>query len=139
MTSNEPVADPVLTVVINGQAVIEYDRRKPLAARQQLFLDRMDRDMDDGIGLDGQHEASPDLLARARFVANNLLQALESENDSVAAATCAYLAVRLPELKQVCADMKQDGQMHIDLVFDKPHVPSQTVQFVQPRGKNELH
>ena len=138
MTSHEPVADPVLTVVINGQAVIEYDRRKPLAPRQQSFLARMDRDMDSGIGMDGQQEASPDLLARARFVANSLLQALEVENDSVAAATCAYLAVRLPELKQVRAD-KKDGQMHIDLVFDKPHVPTQTVQFVQPRGRSELH
>jgi len=139
MTNPEPALDPMLTVVVNGQAVIEYDRRKPLAPRQQLFLDRMDQDMDGGISLSGKQEAPPDLLARARFVANSLLQALETENDSVAAATCAYLAVRLPGLKQVCADKKLDGQLHIDLVFDKPHVPTQTVQFVQPRGKNDLH
>jgi hypothetical protein len=138
MASNEPVTDPVLTVVINGQAVIEYDRRKPLAPRQQSFLERMDRDMDRGIGLDGDRDASPDLLARARFVANSLLQALAAENDSVAAATCAYLALRLPELKQVRADQK-DRRTNIDLVFDKPHVPTQTVQFVPARGKNELH
>jgi len=139
MTDHEPVTDAVLTVVMNGQAVIEYDRRKPLVQRQQLFLDRMDRDMDNGIDLDGQEKTSPDLLVRARFVANSLLQALEAENDSVAAATCAYLAVRLPGLKQVCADRQKDGQLHIDLVFDKPHVPAQTVQFVQPRGKSDLH
>jgi hypothetical protein len=138
MTSNELFTDPVLTVVINGEAVIEYDRRKPLAPRQQSFLDRMDRDMDSGIGLHDQREAPPDLLSRARFVANSLLQALAAENDSVAAATCAYLAVRLPELKQVRADRK-DGQTHIDLVFDKPHVPTQTVQFVKPHGRNALH
>jgi hypothetical protein len=134
MTSHEPV----LTVVINGQAVIEYDRRKPLALRQQSFLDRMDRDMDSGIGLDDYRGVSPDQMARARFVANSLLQALEKENDSVAAATCAYLALRLPELKQVRAD-KKDGQMHIDLVFDKPFVPDQTVQFLKTRDSNELH
>lgn len=134
MTSN----DPVLTVVINGEAVIEYDRRKPLAPRQQSFLDRMDRDMDSGIGLDSHPGTSPDQMVRARFVASSLLQALEDENDGVAAATCAYLAMRLPELKQVRAD-KRDGQMHVDLVFDKPHVPTQTVQFVKPRGGNELH
>lgn len=138
MTSNDPVIDPVLTVVVNGQAVIEYDRRKLLAPRQQLFLDRMDQDMDGGIGLDGNTGSSPDLLARARFVANSLLQALESENDSVAAASCAYLAMRLPELKQVRAD-SNDGQLHIDLVFDTPYVPVQTVQFIKPPGKNELH
>ena len=139
MASNEPVDGPVLTVVMDGQAVIEYDRSKPLASRQRLFLDHMDRDMDSGFNLDGRQEASPDLLTRARFVATSLVQALEAQNDSVAAATCAYLAVRLPDLKQVCADKKKDGQIHIDLVFDKPHVPTQTVQFIQPRGKNELH
>jgi len=46
MASNEPVDGPVLTVVMDGQAVIEYDRSKPLASRQRLFLDHMDRDMD---------------------------------------------------------------------------------------------
>ena len=138
MTGNEPAADPMLTVVVNGEAVIEYDRRKPLAPRQALFLDRMDLDMDSGIGPENQRAAPPDLMARARFVANSLFEALDAQNDSVAAATCAYLAQRLPELKQVCADQK-DGQTHIELVFDKPHVPIQTVQFVRPRDKHELH
>lgn len=138
MTSNEPVDGPMLTVVMNGQAVIEYDRRKPLASRQRLFLDHMDRDMDSGFNLDGRQEASPDLLTRARFVATSLVQALEAQNDSVAAATCAYLAVRLPELKQVRADNKE-GQVHIDLVFDEPHVQTQTVHFVRPDGGSGLH
>jgi hypothetical protein len=138
MASNELLIDPMLTVVINGEAVIEYDRRKPLDPRQQLFLDRMDRDMDSGVNLDGHLESSPDFLVRARFVANSLIEALDVQNDGAAAATCAYLAMRLPELKQVRAD-KKDGRMHIDLVFDRPHVPAQTVQFVQLRGKDNLH
>lgn len=138
MASNELEIDPMLTVVINGEAVIEYDRRKPLDPRQQMFLDRMDRDMDSGVNLDGHLESSPDSLARARFMANSLIEALGAQNDGAAAATCAYLALRLPELKQIRADMK-DGQMHIDLIFDRPHVPVQTVQFVRPRGKDELH
>lgn len=138
MTSNEPVDGPMLTVVMNGQAVIEYDRRKPLASRQRLFLDHMDRDMDRGFSLGGRQEVSPDLLTRARFVATSLLEALEAENDSVAAATCTYLALRLPGLKQVRADRK-DGQLHIDLVFDQPHVQTQTVHFVRPDGGSGLH
>ena len=138
MASNEPVDAPMLTVVMDGQAVIEYDRRKPLASRQRLFLDHMDRDMDSGFNLDGRQEASPDLVTRARFVATSLVQALEAQNDSVAAATCAYLALRLPALKQVRADRK-DGQVHIDLVFDEPHVPTQTVHFVRPDGGSGLH
>jgi len=138
MTSHEPETDPMLTVVVNGEAVIEYDRRKPLAPRQALFLDRMDMDMDSGIGPEDQRGTSPDLMMRARFVANSLFEALDAQNDSVAAATCAYLAQRLPELRQVCADQK-DGQTRIELVFDRPHVPTQTVQFVRPRDKSELH
>jgi len=138
MASNELEIGPMLTVVINGEAVIEYDRRKPLDPRQQLFLDRMDLDMDNGVYLDGRLESSPDFLARAQFMANSLIEALSMQNDSTAAATCAYLALRIPELKQVRAD-KKDGQMHIDLIFDRPHVPVQTVQFVRPHGKDELH
>lgn len=138
MTSQEPLEGPKLTVVMNGQSMIEYDRHKPLASRQRLFLDHMDRDMDAGFSLDGKLETSPDLLARARFVANSLVEALVAENESVAAATCAYLALRLPELKQVRVDEK-DGQMHIDLVFDKPHVSAQTVHFDRPKGGNGLH
>lgn len=138
MTRDTPVSDPVLTVVMNGQAVIEYDRNKLLASRQRLFLDHMDRDMDSGFSLDGRQENSPDLLTRARFVATSLAEALETENDSVAAATCAYLALRLPDLKQVRADRK-DGQMHIDLVFDQAHVPTQTVHFTRPDGSSGLH
>jgi hypothetical protein len=138
MTSHELETDPMLTVVVNGEAVIEYDRRKPLAPRQAMFLDRMDMDMDSGIGPEDQRGTSPDLMMRARFVANSLFEALDAQNDSVAAATCAYLAQRLPELRQVCADQK-DGQTHIELVFDRPHVPTQTVQFVRPRDKSGLH
>lgn len=138
MTNNEVDVGSMLTVVVNGEAAIEYDRRKPLAAHQRLYLDRMDRNMDNGFHLDGQHLASPDPLARARFTATSLVQALEAGNDGLAAATCAYLALRLPELKQVRVQTKE-GQTHIDLVFDKPHVPTQTVQFTRPGGGNGLH
>ena len=138
MKNNEADTGSMLTVVVNGEAVIEYDRRKPLAAHQRLYLDRMDRNMDNGFHLDGQHLASPDSLARARFTATSLVQALEAGNDGLAAATCAYLALRLPELKQVRVQTKE-GQTHIDLVFDKPHVPTQTVQFTRPGGGGGLH
>ena len=138
MKNPEAEISSILTVVVNDQAVIEYDRRKPLAARQRLYLDHMDRDMDSGFPIDGQHQSAPDLRMRAQFVATSLVQALESGNDSVAAATCSYLAVRMPELKQVRAQTK-DQQLHIDLVFDKAHVPAQTVQFTLPNGKNGLH
>lgn len=140
MTMNEmpDSADALLAVVVNGQSVLEYDRRKPLPARQKLFLDHMDRDMDGGIALDGRHIARPDPMMRARFVANHLLQAVESGDDNLAAAACTYLAVRLPGLKQVRAD-RQNGQQHIDLVFDQPYVPVQAVRFVRPDKSRKPH
>lgn len=138
MTKNEAEENPILTVVVNDQAVLEYDRRKPLAARQRLYLDHMDRDMDNGVPLEGRHQPAPDLRTRAQFVATSLLQALETGNDGVAAATCSYLAVRLPDLKQVRAHSNA-GQLVIDLVFDQAYVPTQTVQFTRPGGKKGLH
>lgn len=124
-------AEAVLTVVVNGQPALQYDRRKPLAARQRLFLDHMDRDMDAGLTLNGDRIERPDLPTRARFVALSLLDALDAGNDGLAAATCAYLAMRLPELKQVRLD-RREGQAHIDLVFDEHYVPTHTVQFIKP-------
>jgi len=140
MTTSEILnaAEALLAVVINGQSVLEYDRRKPLPARQNLFLDHMDQDMDAGITLDGQRIAQPDPMRRAQFVANHLVQAAESGDENLAAAACAYLAVRLPGLKQVRAD-RMDGQLHIDLVFDKPYAPVQTVQFVRPDKSRKPH
>jgi len=140
MTTRETLNpdDALLAVVVDGQSVLEYDRRKPLPARQQLFLDHMDRDMDTGITLDGQHIVQPDPMMRARFVANHLLQATENGDDKLAAAACTYLAVRLPGLKQVRAD-RMDGQLHIDLVFDKPYAPVQAVQFVHLDKSRKPH
>jgi hypothetical protein len=140
MNQNSPQENnsPILTVVINGQPVIEYDRRKPLVSHQRLFLDRMDRDMDAGIAVEGERVVQPDLATRARFVASSLIEAAENGNDSVAAATCSWLALRLPDLKQVRAD-SQDGRLHIDLVFDKPYVPVQTVQFPRPDKPGKPH
>lgn len=127
-----------LTVVINGQAVIEYDRQKPLAPRQRLFLDHMDRDMDAGVTLDGERVTGPDLLTRARFVTLSLVQAAGGGNDGVAAAICAWLALRLPELKQVRA-VHQSDRVHIDLVFDEAHAPTHTLQLVRPDPARKPH
>jgi hypothetical protein len=133
-----PDAEAVLTVVVNGQPALQYDRRKPLAARQRLFLDHMDRDMDAGITLNGERIGEPDLPTRARFVAISLLDALDAGNDGLVAATCAYLALRLPELKQVKLDRHQ-GQTRLDLVFDQDYVPTQTLQFIKPGGPGKPH
>ena len=122
-----------LAVVLNGTLQLEYHRDKPLPEVQRLYLDRMDQIMDNGIELGGIQIAAPDQLQRAQFVASGLIQSLHDDNESLAAASCAYLATRIPELRQVKASEAND-QRSIDLVFDKDYVPEQTIKFVKPES-----
>ena len=117
-----------LVVVINGQAVIEYDRNKRLPGHQREFLDKMDMDMQAGIELGGERIANPDLQSRAKYVAIHLINAIVNEHDSMIAATCAYLANRLPDLKQIKAN-EQNEEFSFDLVFDQDYNNAVNVEF----------
>lgn len=122
-----------LTIVLNGQAVVEYDRDKPLPQHQQSYLDKMDAELDKGLQLGGENYQDPNRHQRAQFVALQLFQALEANNDAVIAASCAYLATRLPDLKQVVGK-NIEGQTGVacDLVFDQPYRQEATLQFMKP-------
>ncbi|WP_297528444.1 hypothetical protein [Thiohalobacter sp.] len=122
-----------LVVAIDGVSQLEYDRTRPLAPQQQAALEAMDRRMDGGIRLAGLEVPEPDPLQRARFVAEQLVAAIDTEQEALAAATLAWLANRLPELRQVAVRHSAAGRV-IDLVFDRDHVPEQTVQFHRPGG-----
>ncbi len=122
-----------LTVVLNGESQLEYDRAKDLADDQRGYLDRMDAKMDAGIELAGRTLPSPDALQRAQFVALQLLQAVQSGDEGMAAATCTYLAVRIPELKQVRGVVKE-GESSLDLVFDQDYAPELKLNFVTPEA-----
>ena len=117
-----------LVVVINGQAVVEYDRNKRLPGHQREFLDKMDADMDQGININGEIIPEPDLKARAKYVAMHLINAIVNENDGMIAALSAYLANRLPELKQIKAN-EQNDEFSFDLVFDQEYSNAVNVQF----------
>ena len=122
-----------LVVVINDVAHLEYDRSKALPDAQRRYLDRMDRDMDRGIDVGSERIAAPDRMQRAQFVALSLIGAVQNGNDALAAAACAWLADRLPELQQVRA-LVQDQGTAVDLVFDKPYVKEQKISFVRPEN-----
>lgn len=107
-----------LVVTLNGQPVVEYDRNKRLPGHQRQFLDRMDQDMDAGVQVGDEWYAEPDMNQRAKFVAMHLVQALVKDDEQTIAATCAYLANRLPELKQVKA-IEQGDSFFMDLIFDR--------------------
>ncbi|VAW74344.1 hypothetical protein MNBD_GAMMA15-1341 [hydrothermal vent metagenome] len=119
---------PTLTVVIDGQPHLEYDRGKTLPTQQLAYLDRMDLKMDEGVALGGETVAQPDRLQRAQFVALHLLEAMQDGDDALIAASCAYLANRLPDLHQVKASLN-GGAVSAELVFDEAYTKEVAVDF----------
>lgn len=120
---------PKLTVVINGDSILEFDRNQPLPGRQREYLDLMDTKMAAGIKLGDDHISKPNTLQCAQFVANSLIHALQEDNDSLATAMCSYLAKRIPDLKQVKAQTKND-EISIELVFDRSYETAQQEQTI---------
>lgn len=118
----------MLAVLLNGIAQLEYDRDKPLPHHQAAYLDRMDTKMNAGILVEDATIENPDIYQRARFVAANLLGAMKSDDEEMTAALCTWLAIRLPDLKQV--KMDEDGdRVSIDLVFDEEYSKQTAVSF----------
>lgn len=120
-----------LVVALDGVSQLEYQRGKPLEPEQREYLERLDRRMDAGIDIGGRRIEQPDPLQRAQFIALQLLQAVQDGNEPVAAATCAYLANRIPDLKQVRGTTR-GGLLAFDLVFDKAYAKEIKVEFVRP-------
>ena len=118
----------MMAVFLDGIAQLEYDRDKLMPDHQAAYLDKMDTKMDAGIFLDGQTIANPDLNQRTRFAAANLAAALKNNDESVAAAMCSYMAIRMPELKQVKIE-DDDGEISIELIFDEEYRKQVAVDF----------
>jgi hypothetical protein len=118
----------MMAVFLNGIAQLEYDRDRPLPDHQVVYLEKMDTRMDAGILVGEETIERPDVNQRAGFVAANLLHAIKSDNESMAAALCSYLATRLPELKQVRFD-ENEGDVAIELIFDQGYRKQVAVDF----------
>lgn len=125
----------VLVAVVDGEPVVEYDRDVALPENQCQYLEMMDGKMEMGIPLGQGNVFAPDQEQKAQFVATQLFMALESENEQLIAASMAYLATRLPELKQVSSKEK-DGEKQISLIYDREFTPPQTINFVKPENLN---
>jgi hypothetical protein len=123
--------DNIMAVLLNGIAQIEYDRDKLLPAHQAAYLDKMDTTMDQGILVGNETVRNPDLNQRAQFAAANLVHALKTDDEAMAAAMCSYLAIRLPELKQVRIE-EVAGEMAVELVFDQEYRRQVAVTFTPP-------
>ena len=119
-----------MVVLLNGEAMFEYDRSISLPENQQQYLDRMDQKMDGGIVLGNETIENPDQQQRAQFVAFTLLNAIKNDDEAVIAAMNSYLATRYPDLKQVKADIDKDnGKVMFDLIFDQEHKNQVKVSF----------
>lgn len=124
-----------LVAVLEGESQVEYDRTRSLPEQQLKYLDKMDEKMDEGIPQGAGHIFAPDIQQKAQFVANQLIHAIRTEDEQLAAATLAYLANRLPDLLQVVAEEK-DGETTIKLIYDREYAPAQPVQFIKPDHLN---
>ena len=127
----------LLVGTVDGEPQLQFDRNKALPAHQLAFLSKMDKEMASGIVINGANIEKPDLQQRAQFVAINLLQAIFDNDEQKAAAMTSYLATYLSDLKQVKAEVKDEGVL-VDLVFDQAYVNQVAVQFTPtPRASKK--
>ncbi len=118
----------IMGVLLDGVAQLEYDREKLLPDHQAAYLDKMDEKMAEGIAIGDEEIRNPDVNQRAQFVVANLVHALKTDNEQVAGAMCSYLALRMPDLKQVkIAD--QDGKVSIEFDFENEYYNQVAVEF----------
>lgn len=107
----------MLVVVINGKTVLEYQPHSRLPGHVRKLLDEMDADMAAGLQLAGEFIDRPGTLQCARFVGMKLIQAIESRNAALQAATCAWLCSRLPALERIDASETGD-QVNMQLIME---------------------
>lgn len=132
MTNNK---SSLLIVVVNKTPILEYDREKALSDAQHESLRLMDETLEQGFNLGDEFIASPNLEQRVQFVTANLISATLNEQDVLAAASCAYLAKALPDLKQVKA-VENNGEVSIELIFDREYQKEVAMEFVPPNKFN---
>ncbi len=131
--------DNLLYVIVNDEAVLEFDRGKPVPGHQRQYLDTMDSQMDQGIQLGKDFIKNPNPLQRSQFVANSLVNHLFKDDYSVAIAMCTYLAKRMPDLKQIKCKGEKGKEVSIELVFDRSYQQSQQEQTIQFHKPDRMH
>lgn len=122
-----------LTILVNNTAEVEYDRGRPLRPQQLESLNKMDLKMDQGIHLGEELIPNPDTKQRAHFIASLLLDALRNEQDAAIASYSAYLATRLPDVRQVRMAEKTDG---VEIDFNYSEIDADAAPISMPGRMN---
>lgn len=118
----------LLTILLNGSPVLEYDRNKQLSSAQCESLKVMEEKLSRGITLQGKFIADPNFEQRVEFISANMVAAILNDQDSLSAVSCAYLANALPELKQV-KTFENSNQVSIELIFDREYQNENKLNF----------
>jgi len=119
----------LLVVQVNGTPMLEYDRSKTLSPAQQQSITLMEEKLDQGLTLGSELIVNPSLEQRIEFISANLISAVLNDEEVLAAASCAYIANALPELKQIKA-LEENGEISIELIFDRDYQPEEKLNFV---------
>ncbi len=117
-----------LAIVVNEQLTLEYDRNRELEEEQREYLEKLDAKFDQGIELQGEQIDQPDIQQRARYMTLSMMEGIIYREDAKAAVSVAWLATRLPDLKQVIAVVDTEGTQ-FELVFDREYQPHAVVHF----------
>jgi len=116
-------------VSLNSNKVLEYYRNRELTDKQIQDLDKTEKKLNAGIHLAGKFVPSPSVEEKAVFMANQLALALDEDNEAVLAISCAYLATRYPDLKQLKLTTAEE-QLSIELINDKEFTDQAPIKFI---------
>ncbi len=118
--------------ILEGQEVLTYDRAIALSGDQKAYLEDMDKTLEEGFVLAGQKLEQPTLEQKTQFVAINLVQALQKQEDKTAIILFSYLVDRMPDLKQAKARVKETrsgNKIGVEFVFDEIKPEGQKLEF----------
>lgn len=121
-----------LIVSLNSNKVLEYHRDRKLTSKQIQDLDKAEKKLAAGVHFAGKFISSPSAKEKAVFMANQIALALDEDNEAALAISCAYLATRYPDLKQLKLTTIE-GQLSIELINDKEFSDQAPIKFIDKK------
>ena len=117
--------DDKVAVLINGNLELYWDRTVTMGPAQKEAVARLESKLQEGFEVDGVRYDRPDVLKRAQLAASLIPQALQLNDDSLAAAALALACTSLPDLKQIQYRQRQDNSWDIAFVSDRHYSPDE--------------
>ncbi len=98
------------------EVVIEEGRYQVTVEAEDIenghpFFQKMDKDMDGGRRMGPEFVHEPDIEQRCQIVAERLMLAMESRNESMQRAMAAYIMWRIPHIRELHIDTSGDPSL----------------------------